>query len=263
MPRWAASLLGRHGEEAYREVVNVAEAAIPTRVLVVDDEPGITDLVSMALRYEGLSVEAAHTGAEALRSVAKSRPHLIVLDVMLPDLDGFEVMRRLAGDLPRIPVLFLTARDELEDKIQGFTLGGDDYLTKPFRVEELIVRVRAILRRAHEIGTDSGVVRYDDLVLDEDQHELTRAGQVIELTPTEFKLLHYLLLNSDRVVSKFQILDRVWQDDYDGDGNVVEIFISSLRRKLEAHGPRLIHTVRGVGYRLRRPPMPGDGQGFL
>jgi two-component system OmpR family response regulator len=238
----------------------MAEPAVRTRVLVVDDEPGITDLVSMALRYEGLSVEAVHTGAEALRSVAKFRPHLVVLDVMLPDLDGFEVMRRLSGDLPRIPVLFLTARDELEHKLRAFTLGGDDYVTKPFRVEELIVRVRAILRRAHEIGEEGGIVCYEDLVLDEDQHELTRSGQVIELTPTEFKLLHYLLLNSDRVVSKSQILDRVWQDDYDGRGNVVEIFISSLRRKLEAHGPRLIHTVRGVGYRLRRPPAQGDGR---
>ncbi|MDA8315168.1 MAG: response regulator transcription factor [Actinomycetota bacterium] len=237
----------------------MAGSAAPTRVLVVDDEPGITDLVSMALRYEGLSAEAVHTGAEALRSVARERPHLMVLDVMLPDLDGFEVMRRLSADLPRIPVLFLTARDELEDKLRGFTLGGDDYVTKPFRVEELIVRVRAILRRAHEIGEEPGIVRYEDLVLDEDRHEVTRAGYVVELTPTEFRLLHYLMLNSDRVVSKYQILDRVWQADYDGDGNVVEIFVSTLRRKLEAHGPRLIHTVRGVGYRLRRPPVPGDG----
>ncbi len=251
----------RSGSGRHREVVQMAEVAVRTRVLVVDDEPGITDLVSMALRYEGLSVEAVHTGADALRAVAEVRPHLMVLDVMLPDLDGFEVMRRLSGDFPRIPVLFLTALDELEDKLRGFTLGGDDYLTKPFRVEELIVRVRAVLRRAHEVGEDSGVLRFEDLVLDEERHELTRAGQVIELTPTEFKLLHYLLLNSDRVVSKFQILDRVWQDGYDGNGNVVEIFISSLRRKLEARGPRLIHTVRGVGYRLRRPAVPADGRG--
>ena len=214
----------------------------------------------MALRYEGLAVEVAHTGRDALRAVDSFRPHLMVLDVMLPDFDGFEVLRRLSGDHPRMPVIFLTARDGLEDKLRGFTLGGDDYVTKPFSVEELIVRTRAILRRVHEIQQDSGVLRCDDLVLDEDQHEVSRGGQVVELTPTEFKLLHYLLLNSDRVVSKVQILDRVWQYDFDGNDNVVEIFISSLRRKLEAHGPRLIHTVRGVGYRLRRPPGPGLGR---
>jgi two-component system OmpR family response regulator len=229
------------------------------RVLVVDDEPGITELVSMALRYEGLTVEVARTGQEALRSVASFRPHLMVLDVMLPDFDGFEVLRRLAGDHPRVPVIFLTARDGLEDKLRGFTLGGDDYVTKPFSVEELIVRTRAILRRVHEIEGDSGVLRCDDLVLDEDQHEVTRDGQMVELTPTEFKLLHYLLLNSERVVSKAQILDRVWQYDFDGNDNVVEIFISSLRRKLEVYGPRLIHTVRGVGYRLRRTVPRDEG----
>ncbi|HVX20807.1 MAG TPA: response regulator transcription factor [Acidimicrobiales bacterium] len=223
------------------------------RVLVVDDEPGITDLVSMALRYEGLTVEVVHTGRDALLSVDTFRPHLMVLDVMLPDLDGFEVLRHLSGDRPRVPVIFLTAKDGLEDKLRGFTLGGDDYVTKPFSVEELIVRTRAILRRVHEIHEDSGVLRWADVVLDEDQHEVTRGGVVVDLTPTEFKLLHYLLLNSDRVVSKAQILDRVWHYDFDGNDNVVEIFISSLRRKLEAHGPRLIHTVRGVGYRLRRP----------
>lgn len=231
------------------------------RVLVVDDEPGITELVSMALRYEGLTVEVAHTGREALRAVDSFRPHLLVLDIMLPDFDGFEVMRRMSGDHPRVPVLFLTARDGLEDKLRGFTLGGDDYVTKPFSVEELIVRTRAILRRVHEIHQDSGVLHCDDLVLDEDHHEVNRAGCVVELTPTEFKLLHYLMLNSDRVVSKAQILDRVWQYDFEGNDNVVEIFISSLRRKIEAHGPRLIHTVRGVGYRLRRPASPVEGRG--
>jgi two-component system OmpR family response regulator len=232
----------------------VAEAA---RVLVVDDEPGITDLVSMALRYEGLKVEVAGTGWDALRAVASFRPHLLVLDVMLPDLDGFEVLRRLSGDHPRIPVLFLSARDGLDDKLRGFTLGGDDYVTKPFSVEELIVRVRAILRRVHEIEGDSATLRCADLVLDEDRHEVTRSGQLVDLTPTEFKLLHYLLLNTDRVVSKAQILDRVWQYDFDGNENVVEIFVSSLRRKLEARGPRLIQTVRGVGYRLC-PPRTAD-----
>ena len=223
------------------------------RVLVVDDEPGICDLVSMALRYEGLDVEVVHTGRDALRAVAEFRPHLLVLDIMLPDLDGFEIMRRLSGDHPRVPVIFLSARDALEDKLRGFTLGGDDYITKPFSVEELIVRTRAVLRRVHEFQQDSGVLTCGDVALDEDQHEVTRAGHVIDLTPTEFKLLHYLLLNTDRVVSKMQILDRVWQYDFEGNDNVVEIFISSLRRKLEEHGPRVIQTVRGVGYRMRAP----------
>ena len=225
-----------------------------TRVLVVDDEESITDLLSMALRYEGMQVEVAHSGRDAMRALDSFHPHLMVLDVMLPDVDGFEIARRLSRDSPRVPVMFLTARGELEDKLRGFTLGGDDYLTKPFSVEELIVRARAILRRAHELRPESGRLEFDDLVLDEEQHEVTRAGHGIELTPTEFKLLHYLMVNADRVVSKPQILDRVWQYDFDGNDNVVEIFISSLRRKLEAHGPRLIHTVRGVGYRLRRPP---------
>ena len=225
-----------------------------TRVLVVDDEESITDLLSMALRYEGMQVEVAHTGRDAMRALASFHPHLMVLDVMLPDIDGFEIARRLSRDSPRVPVMFLTARGELEDKLRGFTLGGDDYLTKPFSVEELIVRARAILRRTHELRPETGRLEFDDLVLDEEQHEVSRAGHGIDLTPTEFKLLHYLMVNADRVVSKPQILDRVWQYDFDGNDNVVEIFISSLRRKLEAHGPRLIHTVRGVGYRLRRPP---------
>ncbi len=223
------------------------------RVLVVDDEEGITDLVSMALRYEGLEVEVAHSGRDALRLVHSFRPQLMLLDVMLPDVDGFEVLRRMAGDNPRVPVIFLTARGDLDDKLRGFTLGGDDYVTKPFSVEELIVRTRAILRRVHELQPETNVLIYEDLVLDEEQHEVSRDGAVIDLTPTEFKLLHYLLVNADRVVSKAQILDRVWHYDFDGNDNVVEIFISSLRRKLEAHGPRIIHTVRGVGYRLRRP----------
>jgi two-component system, OmpR family, response regulator len=221
------------------------------RVLVVDDEPGITDLVSMALRYEGLTVEVVHTGHDALRAVDSFRPHLMVLDVMLPDLDGFEVLRHLSGDHPRVPVIFLTARDGLEDKLRGFTLGGDDYVTKPFSVEELIVRTRAILRRVHEIEEDSAVLRWADLVLDEDQHEVTRDGVVVELTPTEFKLLHYLLLNAGRVVSKAQILDRVWNYDFGGNANVVEIYVSYLRKKIDTLGVPLIQTVRGVGYSLR------------
>jgi len=234
------------------------------RVLVVDDEPAITDLVSMALRYEGLDVEVAHSGGGALEALDRFCPHLVVLDVMLPDLDGFEVLQRMEGK-HAVAVIFLTARGDIGDKLRGFTLGGDDYMTKPFSVEELIVRTRAILRRVHELDDDSSELRFGDLVLDEDRHEVTRAGHPIELTPTEFKLLHYLMVNGDRVLSKAQILDRVWQYDFSGNDNVVEIFISSLRRKLEALGPRLIHTVRGVGYRLRlprdgkRPPRSLDG----
>ncbi len=230
------------------------------RVLVVDDEKGITDLVAMALRYEGMEVQVAHTGREALEAIPTFRPQLLVLDVMLPDLDGFEVLRRLGGDriVEGLPVLFLTARDTLEDKLRGFTLGGDDYMTKPFSVEELIVRARAILRRAHPGERDTGRLQVADLVLDEESHVVRRGPVVVELTPTEFKLLHYLLLNAGRVVSKAQILDRVWNYDFDGNANVVEIYISYLRRKVDSLGPRLIQTVRGVGYSLRPPSEAGS-----
>jgi two-component system OmpR family response regulator len=226
--------------------------ANPARILVVDDEQGITDLLSMALRYEGMEVEVARSGREALESVTAYRPHLLVLDVMMPDLDGFEVLRRLSGErsASRLPVLFLTARDSLDDKLRGFTLGGDDYMTKPFSVEELIVRVRAILRRVHGQG-DDGRIAVGDLELNEESHEVFRGSVRIELTPTEFKLLHYLMLNAGRVVSKSQILDRVWNYDFDGNANVVEIYISYLRKKIDGLGPRLIHTIRGVGYSLR------------
>ncbi len=227
------------------------------RVLVVDDEQGITDLVSMALRYEGLSVEVAHSGTEALRAVDAFRPELMILDIMLPDFDGFEVLRRMAQDALRIPVLFLSARSEIDDKRRGFTLGGDDYVVKPFSLEELIFRSRAMLRRGIASGEGAtGLLKFDSVVLDEDRHEVTRYGSIIDLTSTEFKLLHYLLTNANRVVSKSQILDRVWQYDFDGNENVVEVFISSLRRKLKAHGPRLIYTIRGVGYRLRAASGP-------
>ena len=224
------------------------------RVLVVDDERSITDLVSMALRYEGLQVEVANAGRQALESISRFRPQLMVLDVMLPDLSGFEVLERMARDGigGRVPVLFLTARDTLDDKLRGFTLGGDDYMTKPFSVEELIVRVRAILRRVHGEG-HSPRLAVADLELDEESHEVYRGEHAIELTPTEFKLLHYLMLNTGKVVSKAQILDRVWNYDFDGNANVVEIYISYLRKKIDSHGPRLIHTVRGVGYSLRPP----------
>ena len=206
-----------------------------SRILVVDDEPSITDLLSMALRYEGMEVQVAHLGRQALEAIGEFRPHLLVLDVMLPDLSGFEVLERMGRDRigGRLPVLFLTARDTLDDKLRGFTLGGDDYMTKPFSVEELIVRVRAILRRVHGDG-DDGRLEVADLRLDEESHEVFRGSTPIELTPTEFKLLHYLLLNTGRVVSKSQILDRVWNYDFDGNANVVEIYISYLRKKIDS-----------------------------
>ncbi len=223
------------------------------RVLVVADEPSITDLVAMALRYEGLDVQVARTGRGALEAVAEARPHLVILDVMLPDFDGFEVLRRLGSDRisQRLPVLFLTAKDTLDDKLRGFTLGGDDYMTKPFSIEELVVRVRAILRRVHGEGCEDSAMQVSDLRLDEYSHEVFRGSTPIELTPTEFKLLHYLMLNAGKVVSKSQILDRVWNYDFDGNANVVEIYISYLRRKIDGSGPKLIQTVRGVGYSLR------------
>jgi len=227
------------------------------RVLVVDDEQSITDLLSMALRYEGLQVAVATSGRGALDSVASFRPHLLILDVMMPDLDGFEVLARLTRERPtdRVPVLFLTARDSLDDKLRGFTLGGDDYMTKPFSVEELIVRVRAILRRVHDQDGDDGRLVVGDLELDEESHEVHRGATPIELTPTEFKLLHYLF--AQRRARRVQGADpRPCVDyDFDGNANVVEIYISYLRKKVDQIGPPMIHTVRGVGYSLR-PPRP-------
>jgi two-component system, OmpR family, response regulator len=223
------------------------------RVLVVDDEENITDLLATALRYEGFNVGVAHSGREALRTVGSFRPHLIVLDVMLPDWDGFEVTKRLADQRDRIPVLFLTARDATADRVRGLTLGGDDYVTKPFSLEEVVARIRAILRRTH--GTDDGSARlaYGDLEMDDDMHQVWRAGRSVELTATEYKLLRYLLANAPRVLTKAQILDHVWNYDFGGEGNVVETYVSYLRKKVDRQGPPLIHTVRGVGYCLRLP----------
>ena len=225
----------------------------PARVLVVDDESYITDLVATALRYEGFEVASAGDGREALSQVDSFRPELIVLDIMLPDLDGFEVQRRLVDRGRRIPVLFLTARDSTEDKVRGLTIGGDDYVTKPFSLEELIARIRAILRRT--LGDEPAAARlhFEGLEMDEDTHEVWRAGRSIELTPTEFNLLRFLLLNPRRVVSKDQILDHVWNYDFGGDGSIVETYISYLRKKVDGSAPQLIHTVRGVGYVLRLP----------
>ena len=223
------------------------------RILVVDDEASITDLLSMALRYEKFDVLAAHSGREALDAVPAFAPDLVVLDVMMPGIDGFEVARRLRNDTSPIPILFLTARDATEDKVRGLTLGGDDYMTKPFSVEELVARIRAILRRVRPASDATGRLSFSDLEMDEDTHQVWRAGEEIELTATEFKLLRYLLLNARRVLSKDQILDHVWNYDFGGNANIVETYISYLRRKIDADGTPLIHTVRGVGYSVRLP----------
>ncbi|MBA3691069.1 MAG: response regulator transcription factor [Actinobacteria bacterium] len=225
------------------------------RVLVVDDEPNISDLVATVLRYEGFAVEVAATGRAALRAAATFDPALIVLDVMLPDLDGFEVHRRLTAEGRVAPVLFLTARDATQDKVRGLSLGADDYVTKPFSLEELVARVRAILRRTAPVREERAVsvLRFADLEIDEDAHEVSRGGHLIELTATEYNLLRYLMLNARRVLSKGQILDHVWHYDFRGDANVVETYVSYLRRKIDAGQPHLIHTVRGAGYVLREP----------
>jgi two-component system, OmpR family, response regulator len=229
-----------------------APASESPRVLVVDDELNIAELVSMALRYEGFAVETAGTGRQALDLAAGFRPDVLILDVMLPDVDGFEVARRLATGGGGPPILFLTARDTTQDKVRGLTLGGDDYVTKPFSVEELIARVRAILRRAGAAG-DGSRLAFSDLELDDETREVHRDGEPIELTDTEFRLLRYLMLNPRRVLSRAQILDHVWQYDFGGDARVLETYISYLRKKIDAGRPRLIHTVRGVGYVLRQP----------
>jgi two-component system OmpR family response regulator len=227
-------------------------AETASRVLVVDDEQYIRDLVGTALRYEGFDVAEAGTGRAALAAVSATRPDLVVLDVMLPDLDGLEVTRRMRSEGIRVPVVFLTARDATEDKVVGLTVGGDDYLTKPFSLEELIARVRAVLRRTQPVMMESQL-RFADLMLDEDTHEVWRGDAPVHLTATEFNLLRYLMLNPRRVLSKIQILEHVWQYDFDGDPNVLETYISYLRKKLDPLGPPLIHTVRRVGYSLRLP----------
>jgi len=227
-----------------------------TRVLVVDDEPNISALLSATLRLIDFDVRAAGGGNEALLAAAEFDPDLVVLDVMLPDLDGFQVAQRLRAAGRPVPVLFLTARDSVEDRISGLTVGGDDYVTKPFSLEEVVLRIRAILRRTHaepSPAADDGVLRYADLEMDEDAHEVRRGGKLVDLSPTEFKLLRYLLTNAGRVVSKAQILDRVWSYDFGGEGRIVESYVYYLRRKIDKVAPPLIHTVRGVGYSLRLP----------
>ncbi|ADB52921.1 response regulator transcription factor [Conexibacter woesei] len=223
------------------------------RVLVVDDEPNIVDVISMALRYQGFEVASASSGAEALAQVRQFRPHLLLLDVMLPDMEGFEVARRLGAERARVPIVFLTARDATDDRVRGLTLGGDDYVTKPFSLEELVARIRTILRRTGMAEPESSRLVFDDLELDEDTREVTRAGAYVELTATEYRLLRYLMLNPRRVLTRAQLLEHVWSYDFGGDARVLETYVSYVRKKLDAHGPPLIQTVRGVGYALRLP----------
>jgi two-component system OmpR family response regulator len=221
------------------------------RVLVVDDEPSITDAVATALRYEGFETQEVSTGRAAERAIDEFRPDLVVLDVMLPDIDGFEIARRLRDGRQRTPVIFLTAKDATEDKVAGLAV-GDDYVTKPFSLAEIVARVRAVLRRTRR-GAGEDVLRFSDLVLNEETREVWRASEPVELTPTEFNLLRFFMLNPRRVLSKRQILDNVWHYDFGGDPNVVETYVSYLRRKLDSLGPPLIQTMRLVGYALREP----------
>jgi two-component system OmpR family response regulator len=227
----------------------------PLRVLVVDDEANIAELIAMALRYEGFEVRAAHTGTKAVSAAKEFRPDAVVLDIMLPDFDGLEVLRRMRATDPDVPVVFLTARDAVEDRVAGLTAGGDDYVTKPFSLEELVARLRGLLRRsgARQAATSSTLV-VGDLELDEDSHEVFRSGAEITLTATEFELLRFLMRNPRRVLSKAQILDRVWNYDFGGQANVVELYISYLRKKVDAGRAPMIHTMRGAGYVLKPAP---------
>jgi two-component system OmpR family response regulator len=222
-----------------------------TRVLVVDDEQYIADLLDTALTYEGFAVRQAGSGQQAMAAVPEFRPQLIVLDVLLPDFDGFEVARRLNADGRHLPVLFLTARDATEDKVRGLTVGGDDYVTKPFSIEEVIARVRAILRRSG-LASESQILTFDDLEIDEGSHEVRKSGSLIDLTVTEFRLLRYLLINARRVLTRAQILEHVWEYDFGGDASILDTYISYLRKKVDTADKPLIHTVRGVGYVMRQ-----------
>lgn len=232
-----------------------AAAIEKQRILVVDDENSISDLIATSLRFVGFEVRTAANGAQALREAESFKPHAMVLDVMLPDLNGFDVCKQIRNEGIETGVLFLTAKDAMEDKVAGLTIGGDDYMTKPFSLEELVARVRAILRRTGvvESAINDEIIAFADLELNEATHEVRRAGNLLELSPTEFTLLRYLMINADRVVSKSQILDHVWQYDFRGDAGIVETYISYLRKKIDIYEPPLIHTVRGVGYRLRVP----------
>ncbi|KGN40134.1 response regulator transcription factor [Knoellia aerolata] len=227
----------------------------PVRVLVVDDESNLTELLSMALRYEGWEVRSAGTGTRAVKAAREFQPDAVVLDMMLPDLDGLEVLRRMRSDDGAVPVLFLTARDAVEDRVAGLTAGGDDYVTKPFSLEEVVARLRALMRRTTVVtDASSSLLVVGDLTMDEDSHEVTRGGDEIHLTATEFELLRYLMRNPKRVLSKSQILDRVWNYDFGGQANVVELYISYLRKKIDVGRTPMIHTMRGVGYVLKPAP---------
>ncbi|TPG13974.1 DNA-binding response regulator [Pedococcus bigeumensis] len=233
----------------------VTTAQPEARLLVVEDEPNIRELLATSLRFAGFEVHVAADGATALHLATVHEPDLVVLDVMLPDMDGFTVTRKLRDTGRQLPIVFVTARDSVDDKIKGLTVGGDDYVTKPFSLEEVVARIRAVLRRTRGEVDDGASMRFEDLELDEDSHEVSRGGRSIDVSPTEFKLLRYLMLNPNRVLSKAQILDHVWDYDFRGESGIVESYISYLRRKIDLDGvPPLIHTKRGVGYVLRKPP---------
>ncbi|WP_430592244.1 response regulator transcription factor [Humidisolicoccus flavus] len=223
----------------------------PIRILVVDDEQSLADLVAMGLKYEGWEVRTVGNGQAALQAVREYRPDAVVLDIMLPDIDGLTVLQRMRSAGFEVPVLFLTAKDSLDDRVAGLTAGGDDYVTKPFGLEEVVARLRGLIRRSAAVAEESSVLTVGDLTLDEDSYEVTRGSTRVELTATEFELLRYLMRNPRRVLSKAQILDRVWSYDFGGRASVVELYISYLRKKIDVLGEPMIHTVRGVGYQLR------------
>ena len=233
----------------------MAENSQNLKVLVVDDEPNIVELLTVSLKFQGFEVETANSGPAAIELAHSWKPDAYILDVMMPEMDGFELLSKLRAEGLDAPVLFLTAKDAVEDRIHGLTIGADDYVTKPFSLEEVITRLRVILRRGNvsEDANEDTTLRYADLTLNYDTHEVTKAGEIVELSPTEFNLLRYLMLNAEVVVSKAKILDNVWHYDFGGDGNVVESYISYLRRKVDTGDVQLIHTVRGVGYVLRTP----------
>ena len=233
----------------------MAENSQNLKVLVVDDEPNIVELLTVSLKFQGFEVETANSGPAAIELAHSWKPDAYILDVMMPEMDGFELLSKLRAEGLDAPVLFLTAKDAVEDRIHGLTIGADDYVTKPFSLEEVITRLRVILRRGNvsEDSNEDSTLRYADLTLNDDTHEVTKAGEIVELSPTEFNLLRYLMLNAEVVVSKAKILDNVWHYDFGGDGTVVESYISYLRRKVDTGDVQLIHTVRGVGYVLRTP----------
>jgi len=251
MQKPGVAAAAKQATEAQAPVLQRADGT-PIRVLVVDDEPSLAELLASVLRYEGWEIRTAGDGSGAVRAAREFRPDAVVLDVMLPDFDGLEVLRRVRAELPHVCVLFLTARDAVEDRVAGITAGGDDYVTKPFSLQELLARARGLVRRAGLAQAQIGNrIRVGDLLLDEDAHEVSRGGQTIELTATEFALLRFLARNSRRVMSKAQILDNVWDYDFGGQAHVVELYISYLRRKIDDGRPPMIHTVRGVGYVLK------------